>query len=307
MLWSIRDVGERIEAELAIRERLKSRSREQSALLEISHTLASTLEFPAGMVLGQLRQIIPYDRGAFFGLEGPALVTMAVYGTHQREQSVPVHVYLQGPETLARLFNAHKPIRIADVWSNGPQATFLRSLLEHDAAALLKGTRSWMWVPLAVRGGLLGGLGVAHEKRGFFTPHHATLALSVANQAVVTMVNTELYKNAQSAAAARERQRLAQSLHDAVNQSLFSAGLIAEVLPRIWDQNQELARQSLEDMRRLMRGAAAEMRSLLAELRPSTLTDAELGSLLPRFGRCIYRTHKYPCRGHDPRGRLASS
>jgi PAS domain S-box-containing protein len=77
-----------------------------------------------------------------------------------------------------------------------------------------------------------------------------------------------------------ERQRLAQNLHDAVNQSLFSAGLIAEVLPRLWERDQEAARQSLEDLRRLTRGALAEMRALLAELRPSVLTEAELGDLL---------------------------
>jgi two-component system nitrate/nitrite sensor histidine kinase NarX len=77
-----------------------------------------------------------------------------------------------------------------------------------------------------------------------------------------------------------ERQRLARNLHDAVNQSLFSAGLIAEVLPRLWDQDQELARQSLEDLRKLTRGAMAEMRALLAELRPSTLTDSSLSDLL---------------------------
>ena len=40
------------------------------------------------------------------------------------------------------------------------------------------------------------------------------------------------------------------------------------------------ARRSLEDLRKLTRGAMAEMRALLAELRPSTLIDAELGDLL---------------------------
>ncbi len=82
------------------------------------------------------------------------------------------------------------------------------------------------------------------------------------------MVNAELYEHAQALAALQERQRLAQNLHDAVNQSLFSAGLIAEVLPRLWDRDQEEARRSLEDLRRLTRGALAEMRALLAELRP---------------------------------------
>jgi signal transduction histidine kinase len=36
----------------------------------------------------------------------------------------------------------------------------------------------------------------------------------------------------------------------------------------------------LEDLRHLTRGAMAEMRALLAELRPTTLTDTELGDLL---------------------------
>jgi two-component system nitrate/nitrite sensor histidine kinase NarX len=84
-----------------------------------------------------------------------------------------------------------------------------------------------------------------------------------------------------------ERQRLAQNLHDAVNQSLFSAGLIAEVLPRLWERDQAAARQSLEDLRRLTRGALAEMRALLAELRPSVLTDAELGDLLRLLGNVL--------------------
>ena len=203
------------------------------------------------------------------------------------KQSSPFRIHLQGPETLAALFNGHRPIRIADVWSDNPQAQFLRSLLDDGAAVLLEGMQSWMWVPLAVKGRIIGGVGVAHEKRNYFTAHHADLALSVANQAAITMVNAELYEHAQALAVLEERQRLARNLHDAVNQSLFSAGLIAEVLPRLWDRDQEEARRSLEDLRRLTRGAMAEMRALLAELRPSTLTDADLGDLLRLLGNAF--------------------
>ncbi|HRQ24677.1 MAG TPA: sensor histidine kinase, partial [Anaerolineales bacterium] len=106
-------------------------------------------------------------------------------------------------------------------------------------------------------------------------------------QAAITMINAELYGHAQELAVLEERQRLARDLHDAVNQSLFSAGLIAEVLPRLWDRDQEQARSSLEDLRKLTRGAMAEMRALLAELRPSTLTDAELGDLLRLLGNAF--------------------
>jgi two-component system nitrate/nitrite sensor histidine kinase NarX len=153
-----------------------------------------------------------------------------------------------------------------------------------------------MWVPLAVKSRIIGGVGVAHEKRNHFTSHHADLALSVANQAAITLVNAELYGHAQALAVLEERQRLARNLHDAINQSLFSAGLIAEVLPRLWDRDQEEARRSLEDLRKLTRGAMAEMRALLAELRPSTLTDAELGDLLRLLGNAFTGRTNIPAK-----------
>jgi two-component system nitrate/nitrite sensor histidine kinase NarX len=134
---------------------------------------------------------------------------------------------------------------------------------------------------------MIGGLGIAQTRRNYFTAHQAALAMAMADQVAITMVNAELYENAGALAALQERQRLAQNLHDAVNQSLFSAGLIAEVLPRLWERDQEQARHSLEDLRRLTRGALAEMRALLAELRPSVLTDSSLGDLLRQLANAF--------------------
>jgi two-component system nitrate/nitrite sensor histidine kinase NarX len=239
------------------------------------------------LILDQLREIIEYTHGGLFALVDSTLVTLAMRGTTQLQQASSIRIRLQGPETLAALFNGHRPIRIADVWSVNPNAQFLRALLTDGAAVLLEGMQSWMWVPLAVRGRIIGGLGVAETRKNYFTAHHADLALSVANQAAIAMINAELYGHAQALAVLEERQRLARDLHDAINQSLFSAGLIAEVLPRLWERDQEEARRSLEDLRRLMRGAQAEMRTLLAELRPSTLTDSTLGDLLHLLGNAL--------------------
>ncbi len=284
ILGIVRDITKRIEAEQTI---LESRMHEQDTLLAISQTLASTLQLQPGLILDQLREIINYGLGGLFAVENSSFVALAMRGTRQLEQTLPFRIHLQGPEILAELFSRYDPVLIGDVWSDTPQAQFLRSVLDDGAAVLLQGMRAWMWVPLAVKNRVLGAIGVAHENSNHFTPHHAQLALSVANQAAITMVNAELYEQAQELAAYKERQRLARNLHDAVNQSLFSAGIIAEVLPRIWKQDSELAQQSLLDLRRLTRSAQAEMRALLAELRPSTLTDSNLDELLHLLGNAL--------------------
>ena len=266
---------------------LEQRVHEQATLLAISHTLASTLDLQPGLILDQLREIIEFTQGGLFALEGSSLVTLAMRGTHLLEQSAPIHMHLNSPENLAVLFNRHLPIRIADVWSEDQQALFLRSLLDDGSAVLLEGMQSWMWVPLAVKGRIIGGLGVAEPTKNYFTDHHADLGLSVADQAAITMVNAELYGETQALAVLEERQGLARNLHDAVNQSLFSASLIAEALPRLWDLDQLEARRSLEDLHRLTSGAMAEMRALLAELRPSTITDSDPGDLLRQLGNAL--------------------
>lgn len=297
LLGVLRDVSKRIQAEENLQDRIDTRTREQATLLEISHTLASTLELQPGLILDQLREILEYTHAALFGLTDSTLTALAVRsgpspvdetnGLKKLKEMVPFQIRVDGPEILATLFNGHQPLIIPDICSSNPEADFLRSLLTREAAFLLEDACSWMWVPLAVQGQVIGGLGISHTKKNHFTAHHASLALSMADQVAITMVNAELYEQARTLATLQERQRLARNLHDAVNQSLFSAGLIAEVLPRLWERNPDEARQSLEDLRRLTRGALAEMRELLAELRPSVLTDSSLGDLLRQLANAF--------------------
>ena len=120
---------------------------------------------------------------------------------------------------------------------------------------------------------------------GLRTPHRFSaqeqrLLLALAQRAGLAIQNANLYEQAQQAATLEERQRLARELHDAVTQTLFSTALIAEVLPELWDLDAGEARERLADLRRLTRGALAEMRTLLVELRPDALTQLALGDLL---------------------------
>lgn len=286
-LGIIREVNQGINTDQLPSRPVDTRKRDQDMLLTISHTLASTLELQPGLILDQLWGIVEYSRGGFFAVENSTLISLALRGTPRLEQSPQLQIHLQGQETLDNLLNRRQPIRIADITSENSQAQFFRMLLDDGAADLKDGMRSWIWIPLAVKTRLIGGLGFAHKKPNYFTNHHASLALSVANQIAITMVNAELSEQAQALAVIEERQRLARNLHDAINQSLFTAGIIAEVIPRLWEQDQALARRSLKDLHRLTRSAQAEMRALLAELRPSTLIDTNLGDLIQHLGYAL--------------------
>ncbi len=96
----------------------------------------------------------------------------------------------------------------------------------------------------------------------------------------LNLANERLREKVAQDAVMAERTRLARDLHDAVTQTLFSTTLIADVLPTIWETNPDEGKRRLEEVRQLTRGALAEMRTLLVELRPNALVEVPLPTLL---------------------------
>lgn len=107
-------------------------------------------------------------------------------------------------------------------------------------------------------------------------------------------VEDELAKKAADEAVAADRTRLARDLHDAVTQTLFAASLTAEVLPDLWEMDVEEAKKSTEELRQLTRGALAEMRTLLLELRPATLTQTSLSDLIKQLCEAFIGRSRLP-------------
>jgi PAS domain S-box-containing protein len=97
------------------------------------------------------------------------------------------------------------------------------------------------------------------------------------------IIEEQLAKKAADEAVTADRTRLARDLHDAVTQTLFSASLTAEVLPDLWEMDEDEAKRSTEELRQLTRGALAEMRTLLLELRPAALTQTRLSDLIKQL------------------------
>jgi two-component system nitrate/nitrite sensor histidine kinase NarX len=118
--------------------------------------------------------------------------------------------------------------------------------------------------------------------------------VTFAGQAALAVENAQLRTQVEQAAVAAERSRLARDLHDSVTQTLFSASLIAEVLPRLWERKHSEGQQRLEELRQLTKGALAEMRTLLLELRPARLIQVELGELLQQLTEAVTGRARIP-------------
>jgi signal transduction histidine kinase len=158
----------------------------------------------------------------------------------------------------------------------------------------LPDTRSELAVPIKIRDRVVGALDVQSTEAHRFDEADLITLQTLADQIGVAVENTRLFAQAEQSAAAAERQRLARDLHDAVTQTLFSASLIAEVLPRIWQRDPDQAMQRVEELRQLTRGALAEMRTLLLELRPTALLEADLPELLKQLTEATVGRSRVP-------------
>lgn len=107
-------------------------------------------------------------------------------------------------------------------------------------------------------------------------------------------IEEEQGKKAVEEAVTAERNRLARDLHDAVTQTLFATSLIAEVLPELWEIDAAEAKNSTEELRQLTRGALAEMRTLLLELRPAALAQSRLSELIKQLCEAFIGRSRLP-------------
>jgi signal transduction histidine kinase len=150
------------------------------------------------------------------------------------------------------------------------------------------GVGSVLATPLTATSGAAGALVIVRDRSaGAFSDEELALARTVGDALAAVIEIDRLHREETRQAAEQERQALARDLHDAVTQSIYSASLIAEALPAVWERDPEDGRRNLERLRRLTRAALAEMRTLLFELRPSALETAPLDALIERLGDAL--------------------
>jgi len=201
------------------------------------------------------------------------------------------------PETLAQMSYSPGEGIIGLVASTGKFAIVKDTQSDPRIAKHIietEGIRSSIHFPIKIGGQVFGVFNAAYSQPRGFGEDEQRLFTALAQRAASAIQNAQLYEQAQELAVVEERSRIARDLHDAVTQTLFSASLIAEVLPRIWERDSEEGQRRLDELRELTRGALAEMRTLLLELRPTALDEADLGELLRQLAESITGRARVP-------------
>jgi signal transduction histidine kinase len=255
-----------------LEQRVADRTRELAAVNAVAAVVSRSLELDEilAAALHQTMAAMDVNAGAALRLTEETLHLMAHQGFSDAfiEQ---VRVVPLGASLAAEARETGQPAarRVVD-YPDGP----LKRALQREGIA------SVISIPLTAKDALLGVINLATPRPKPLTSDERSMLASIGRQTGLAVENARLYEQAEEAAAVAERNRLARDLHDAVSQTLFTASLIADVLPTLWERDPEEARRQLGTLRRLTRGAQAEMRTLLMELRPTALLEADLATLL---------------------------
>lgn len=254
-----------------------------TALQETNRAVASTLERDAllKLIMAQATALLEADGG---------LINLVDW--ERREDEV---VACSG--AAAQFQGARSALDVSlSGWAALRCQPIISNRLDEDGR-IVPETRHWLEqyrvesaavAPLVIKSQVVGTLVLIKEAgKGGFDQADQDLLVAFADQAAIAIENARLYAEAQQMAASQERSRLARDLHDAVTQTLFSASLIAEVLPALWESDPAEGRQLLSELRQLTRGALAEMRALLLELKPAALVEADLGDLLRQLAEAV--------------------
>lgn len=249
--------------------------RDMLAMLNSNRPLEEVLEF----IIHQAVRLMETDTGSLYSYQKDKEELVLEVACGLPEEFLSRTVVPKGAGAIGQAMKERRPILITDIpalFSRSQELTSLNPQIEW----LLQNCKGLLAVPLICKDEVYGGIALYFRKARGFQKDDIDLVMTFADQAALAIDNARLRAQAGEVAVAAERSRLARDLHDAVTQTLFSSSLIAEVLPKIWEKNPEEGKKRLQEIRELTRGALAEMRTLLLELRPATLVEADLDDLL---------------------------
>lgn len=284
-----------------LQQQVEKRARELSTLLTVGREIASTLELEPllGLILDQLKMVIPYTAASILSREGDTLRGRAYRGPLPQTIVAIVRGTVNNPIDT-QVLATRQPFLIPDLLADSPAVQILRATAGAHFDLYYQGIRCWMRVPLMVKDKAVGVLTLQHAEAAYFSAHHAELALAFADHAAVAIENAQLYKEMQRFAATQERQRLARELHDSVSQALYGIALGARTARALLDRDPKQVIDPLDYVLQLAEAGLAEMRALIFELRPESLAQEGLVVAIEKQAAALRARHQMDVQTHLP-------
>ncbi len=250
------------------------------AVLNSNESLDAILDY----ITASASRLLHADAVAIYRLQ-PETNLLTIQSSHGLSNEFLAHSTIPLGQAATGQAALHgKPASIPDVYH---LTEAYKSALAPQVLTLLKilskRYRAVLGVPLVIKQEKVGTLTLYYASPRKIEQEEMDLAVSFCDQVALAIENARLREKILEEAVAAERNRIARDLHDSVTQTLFSASLIAEVLPAIWGRDPQEAMYSLGEFRQITRGALAEMRTLLLELRPVGLTEGRLEDLIKQL------------------------
>lgn len=274
---------EALEQEIEERTQIEANEREQRKLAEAlgdtAATISSTLnrEEIFKRILENISNVVPNDNAHVMLIEDDGCARVVDYRGEDTADYIEglfnLHVCVEDFHYLNLMYQTRQPVIIPDIVADSHWI-----MLREDTSY-----RSYIGIPIVLDDEVIGFINVHDSHPDWFNQNQMKWLQAFADHVGIAIRNAQLYEQARSSAIEEERQRLARDLHDAVSQTLFSASAISEVLPRLMAKNSEKVPEYVMELGQLTRGAMAEMRSLLVELRPEALVNTELGILIKQL------------------------
>ena len=280
-------------------EALRRRGRHAAAVARTAAQVASKRSLPA--TLNALAQeILQAD-----GLAGVQVLTNEHSGDKLHMLGTAGFPAAQNSSFFSLLMDCQSrgaDLRMLDVFRTGKPI-----ILPHRYAAVMNSSaweplhdyhRQPEWdafasVPITVRQTTIGILNIFVSPGKEIDSEGFDFLISMAEQAGLAIDYASLLEQERNAAQREERQQLARDLHDSVVQQVFSMGMLAQTLkvltaghrPESSDRIQEIT----TDLVDITGSALQDLRSLVAQLRPSAVAGIGLREALSKLESATHR------------------
>ena len=227
------------EARQMLEQRVVERTRELSALLDVSHTVASTLDLKRllGLILDQLQTVAGYTGCSVLTVDGDTMMITDSRGPFAEETAATVGVRFP-LDTMRPFWDQMlrgETVSIGDVRGDSASARDYRSIVGDLAETSgFSFVRSLLIVPLGWKDSVIGMLTMSHEIPDYYDEPHRRLVAGIATQAAVAIENARLFEQAE------QRTRELSTLLD-VSNKVASTLTLEPLLELILDQVQAVA------------------------------------------------------------------